>query len=158
MSNSPQIIKVASKGKWESGVKTSLSIRDFSPFIMDEPESLGGTDEGANPMEYVLAALSGCTSVMIALIAQEQSFRFSGVEFENVGYIDLRGLMGAEGVLPHFQKVRFEVIISTEESDERIAELKAEVEKRCPVFNLLRDAGVPIEADWIKNKSLAKAN
>lgn len=157
MANSPQIAKVLSTGKWDSGVKTTLRVRDFPPIVMDEPEQLGGTDEGANPMEYVLAALSGCTSVMISLIAQEKNFLFSGVDFENIGYIDLRGLQGVSGVSPHFQKVRFEVVISTEESNERIAELKDEVEKRCPVYNLLKDAGVPLEANWVRN-TVVKAN
>lgn len=61
-------------GKWESGLKTSISIRDFAPVIVDEPANLGGTNEGPNPLEYVLAGLSSCTSVMIALIAKEQKF------------------------------------------------------------------------------------
>ncbi len=116
---------------------------------MDEPEELGGYDHGPSPMEFVLAALSGCTSVMISMIAQEKNFAFSGVEFENVGVLDLQGLMGVEGVSPHFQKVRFDVTLDTDENQERIQELKETVEKRCPVFNLLKDAGVEVVANWM---------
>ncbi|MEH7180511.1 OsmC family protein [Neobacillus vireti] len=145
-----QLLKVETSGKWESGLKTSISIRDFSKLIVDEPKSLGGTDEGPNPVEYVLAALTSCTSVMIALISKEKKFSFQGGDFKNNGTLDLQGLMGVEGVSPHFQSVSFDVILETQESDSRVEELKEEVEKRCPVYNLLKDAGVEIESNWYK--------
>jgi uncharacterized OsmC-like protein len=145
-----QILKVETSGKWEKGLQTSISIRDFQPFIVDEPKSLGGTDEGPNPVEYVLAALSSCTSVMIAFIAKEQNFSYKGASFANEGTIDLQGLMGVEGVSPHFQTVQFDVILDTDEDDARIEQLKLEVEKRCPVMNLLKDAGTEVQSNWIK--------
>ncbi|MBO0995368.1 OsmC family protein [Bacillus sp. SD088] len=148
MTSTKTLLKVETAGKWESGVKTSIQIRDFDSFVIDEPTSLGGTDEGANPVEFVLAGLSGCTSVMIALIAKEQNFSFDGVDFKNIGEIDLQGLKGVAGVSPHFQSVTFDVIVKTNENDERLQALKKEVEKRCPVMNLLLDAGVPVQSTW----------
>ncbi|KRG15323.1 OsmC family protein [Lederbergia galactosidilytica] len=150
MTSTKTLLKVETAGKWEDGVKTSIQIRDFDSFIIDEPASLGGTDQGANPVEFVLAGLTGCTSVMIALIAKEQNFTFAGVDFQNIGEIDLQGLKGVKGVSPHFQSVTFDVIIKTNESAERLQALKAEVEKRCPVMNLLLDAGVPVQSNWKK--------
>jgi uncharacterized OsmC-like protein len=58
--------------------------------------------------------------------------------------------MGVEGVSPHFQKIRFQVNIQTEESEERVEQLKNEVERRCPVFNLFVDAGIEIDTKWRK--------
>ncbi|WP_459500518.1 OsmC family protein [Bacillus sp. C1] len=145
-----KLLKVKTSGKWEGGLKTSISIRDFSKFIVDEPKSLGGTDEGPNPVEYVLGALSSCTSVMIGLISKEKDFSYQEVDFENNGTLDLQGLMGVKGISIHFQSVNFDVIFRTYEPDSRITELKEEVEKRCPVYNLLKDAGVRIESNWYK--------
>jgi len=145
-----ELTKMNTSGKWESGLKTSISIRDFAPVIVDEPANLGGTDEGPNPLEYVLAGLSSCTSVMIALIAKEQNFTFEAVSFENEGSIDLEGLMGVEGVSTYFQTVKYTVYIETSETDEKLSALKAAVEKRCPVLNILINAGVNVEANWIK--------
>lgn len=145
-----QLLEMKTSGKWEDGLKTSVSIRDFSALIVDEPKSLGGTDEGPNPIEYVLAALSSCTSVMIGLISKEKKFSYQGVAFENSGVLDLQGLMGVEGVSPHFKSVNFDVIFRTDEPDSRIEELKEEVEKRCPVYSLLTDAGVKVESKWHK--------
>ncbi|PIC69336.1 hypothetical protein CSV77_14285 [Sporosarcina sp. P16b] len=50
----------------------------------------------------------------------------------------------------HFQKIRFICEITTNESDTAIEQLKAEVERRCPVYNLFTDAGIPVESKWIK--------
>ena len=145
-----QLLKVETSGKWEKGLKTSISIRDFSALIVDEPKNLGGTDEGPNPVEYVLGALSSCTSVMIGIISKEKGCSYQGADFKNTGTLDLQGLMGVEGVSPHFQNVNFDVIFNTNEDVSKIEELKEEVEKRCPVYNLLKDAGAKIESNWTK--------
>ncbi|MBO8172935.1 MAG: OsmC family protein [Bacillaceae bacterium] len=150
MAVSSSLVKVSAASTWEGGVKTRNVIRNFPEFYMDEPEQLGGTDTAPNPMEYVVAALNGCKGVMIPMIAGELNFSFTGIRFETSGYIDPRGLMGEEGVSPHFKKVKFNVYIQTDETDERLEQLKSQVEKRCPVFNLLKDAGVDLEVQWHK--------
>ena len=53
--------------------------------VLDEPASLGGTNEGPNPVEYELAALSGCISVMGHLIAKEMGFELRGIQTEIEG-------------------------------------------------------------------------
>lgn len=144
------LITIETSGKWDGGLKNSVFIRDFSPIIVDEPKGLGGTDEGPNPIEYVLGALSTCTSITIAFVAKELKFSYSGLEFENSGTLDLRGINGVDGVRTHFQTVDIEILFDTDESIEKIERLKETVEKRCPVFNLLKDAGVQLNANWVK--------
>jgi uncharacterized OsmC-like protein len=53
-------------------------------------------------------------------------------------------------VTPHFQTVRLEATVITEESEERLREVVEETEARCPVYNLISDAGVKLEARWIR--------
>jgi len=151
------IIEVSSKTTWTSGVASISYIRDFNPVVMDEPVFLGGQDTGANPLEYVTAALNGCKAVMIPLIAKELQFNFKSLDFETKGTVDLRGLMGEQGISSHFQTLVFKVFIETDESDERLTELKTKVASRCPVYNLLKEAGVNIEAIW-QRKSLSITN
>lgn len=150
MTTTAQLFEVSSTGKWVSGLKTEISIRDFSPVFVDEPKALGGKDEAPNPVEYVLAGLTSCTSVMIALIAKEQDFSYSAVEFSNKGTLDLRGLAGDPNVSPHFETVSYNVDITTDESNDKIEALRVAVENRCPVLNLLKDANVKINANWTK--------
>lgn len=147
---SKQIIEVEAAGRWTKGVQTEVSIRHFEPFLIDEPKALGGHDEGANPIEYVLAGLNGCVSVMIAIIAKELDFSYDEVEFESSGTLDLQGLMGVEGVTPNFQTVTLNVYFDTEESAERVQELKEVVESRCPVMTLIRTSGVAVSGEWSK--------
>lgn len=142
------LVKMGAKGKWEEGVRSVHTIRDFEAFSMDEPVDLGGKDTGGTPLEYIAAALNGCNAVMIPLIAKEMDFFFSGISFETVGILDARGISGVENVKTYFQKVRFSLEIETDESDEALSQLKNEVERRCPVFNLFVDAGIPVAVDW----------
>jgi uncharacterized OsmC-like protein len=148
MAQTSTLVKVSAAGKWDSGVKTDISIRNFPIFSMDEPPTLGGVDAGAMPLEYVLAALNGCKGVMIPLVAQELNFVFSGIDFESTGIVDTQGLMGEEGVSTYFQKIRFTANIHTKESEERIEQLKQEVERRCPVLNLFIAAGIKLDIKW----------
>lgn len=144
------LVKMGASGKWQEGIRSTHTIREFEAFSMDEPTELGGADTGATPLEYMAAALNGCKAVMVPLIAKEQGFTFTALDFETTGILDIRGLMGEEGVQTYFQKVRFVLEIATEESDEAMARLKAEVERRCPVYNLFADAGIAVEAKWVR--------
>lgn len=65
-------------------------------------------------------------------------------------------MLGAEGVSPHFQRVENTIWFETDESEERIGQLKEIVEQRCPVYNLFKDAGVKIDLNWIRQKGGVK--
>ncbi len=144
----PQLVTVRCRGAWEGKVRTALRVRNFPPFYSDEPEALGGDDTGPNPMEYMMAALNGCVSVMIALVAKEMDFQYEAVELLADGVLDVRGLMGVPGVQPHFTEVRLNVKIKTDEPLERLNELKEKVEARCPAAGLINAAKVPFHSTW----------
>jgi uncharacterized OsmC-like protein len=134
-------------GKQTSGMRTDVRARQFN-LVIDEPESLGGTDEGANPMEYVLAGLAGCASVMLRMIAKEQDLEYESVSLDIRGTLDLRGLEGVPGVSRHFQTVTGKVEVVTSDAD-KLQKVAEAIEDRCPAYNLLKDAGVDIACDWV---------
>lgn len=68
-------------GNNEDGLKTTVNVRDLDGFIVDEPERLGGTNAGANPLEYFLGALSACTSIVLRYAARDEAFEYTGVDF-----------------------------------------------------------------------------
>lgn len=131
-------------------MKTVIDCGEFGRFVTDEPIPHGGTAEGPSPLQAVLGALCGCEAVTFRRTATELGFEYTGVEFEGAFTIDIRGRMGVPGVRPHFQTVRFQATVSTRESEDRLRRVVEETERRCPVYNLLSDAGVKVEAVWIR--------
>ena len=130
-----------------------LALHDYGEFgtmMTDEPLAHGGTSEGPSPLQAVLGALCGCESVTFNRTAKEMGFAYDGIEFEAEFTIDIRGRMGQRGVRQHFQTVRVEAIVATDESEERFAAVVEETEARCPVFNLLNDAGVNMKVRWVR--------
>lgn len=144
-----KIALLEARGKWTHGVRTEVSVRSFSPFVMDEPQSLGGDDTGPNPMEYVLGSYIGCASVMLNIIAKEYGLTYSGAEFHIEGTLDIRGLEGAPDISPYFNKVFGTVRVTTNASDEALQRVVSQVEKRCPVYTMLVAAGVETDIQWI---------
>ncbi len=45
------------------GLHSKATVRDFAPLDIDEPPVLGGTDQGPNPVEVILAALGSCQEI-----------------------------------------------------------------------------------------------
>lgn len=76
-----------------SPAKTIVKARNFQ-IIVDEPASLGGSNEGPNPVEYVLASLAGCLNVMGHVVAGEMGFELRGVKIDISGDLNPDRLFG----------------------------------------------------------------
>lgn len=147
------VITVSANGVWKSGVESTVNVRGFDSMVMDEPPALGGTDHGPNPMEYVAGSFVGCFTVMLQLIGGELGIEVSKLEIAAEGDIDLRGLYGTADVSPHFQEFRSTVSFAAGGNVENLAQLKSEATKRCPVYNMLKDAGCEPQIDWQVDQS-----
>ncbi|GGE27923.1 osmotically inducible protein C [Marinithermofilum abyssi] len=143
-----QIMNVAVQS--ESRRMRTLVETNKHQFIVDEPANMGGTDQGANPLEYLLGSLVGCENVIANFVAKEMNFQLDGIRFQVEGELDSRGLMGDPEVKPYFQKVQIQAQVETSESEERVQELQKVVDQRCPVFTLMKAAGVELEVEWKK--------
>lgn len=122
---------------------------EYGDFVTDEPIAHGGTGEGPSPLQAVLGALCGCESVTFHRTAEEMEFEYDGISFDAEFSIDIRGRLGVRGVRQHFQSIRVEATVTTDETAEFLAEVVEETEARCPVYNLVKDAGVTVEMQWV---------
>lgn len=104
---------------------------------IDEPEEMGGTDEGMNPVELALCSLGGCLSICASMFAESCDVELNDFSVDLEGDLDLRGFKGADDVDPGFQDVRFTLNIDSDSPEENIAELVEVIEKRCPVSDSL---------------------
>ena len=129
-----------------------MAVHDYGEYghgVTDEPIAHGGTGEGPSPLQAVLGALCGCETVTFNRTSKDMDFSYESIEFEAEFTIDIRGRLGVREVRPHFQTVRMQATVVTNESRERLAAVVEETEARCPVYNLLQDAGVNLETLWI---------
>lgn len=60
--------------QWSSGYRSHVAVRDFD-VVADEPESVGGTDEGPTPTELFLIALATCFTMAVAHAARKRDVR-----------------------------------------------------------------------------------
>lgn len=143
----PWMKPVRAAGSWQGSMTTEVQMRKFS-FRTDEPIAVGGTNQAPTPMEVVAGAVNGCITVVIETVAKELGVRLEQVETESIAFMDSRGFHGTAEVSPHFHEYTLRIRVVTPEPTASLAGFRAQVEKRCPALNLLRDAGVPVDLLW----------
>lgn len=108
--------------------------------VMDDPEAMGGEDAGAMPVEYLLAAWTGCLNATVRAVAPDFDLTVEGVAVEATGEFDPRRHLGhAEEPRAGYQDVEATVDVDFADAvdDDTLAEFTAAVEKRCPVSDNL---------------------
>ena len=128
-----QELKFSINSTSESAARTRVSTRGFD-LIVDEPESLGGTDHAPNPVEYILAGYAGCINVVAHLVANELDFELKNFKVDIHGYINPERLFGTS----YKDRAGYKSLEVTLQTSSEIApELKKtwldEVKNRCPV-------------------------
>jgi organic hydroperoxide reductase OsmC/OhrA len=95
--------KFRAHNKWVNGGHNHITVTGFygaqeehsheKPFEFDadEPPLLLGEDIGANPVEYLLTALSACLTTAMSYHAAAKGIELKGVESRYEGDLDLRG-------------------------------------------------------------------
>ncbi|HSK22445.1 MAG TPA: OsmC family protein [Egicoccus sp.] len=132
----------------EATLKTVVDTGEWGTFVTDEPVAHGGTGEGPSPLQTVLGALCGCEGVTFKRAADDMGLDYEGLEFEAAYTIDIRGRQGDRSVRPHFQTIKVVAKVYTAASHGQLREVVAETEARCPVLNLVKDAGVDVTMVW----------
>jgi len=136
-------------GTTHATMRTVLDYADAGVQVTDEPAAAGGGGSGPTPLQSVLGALCGCEAVTFRRTATEFGFEYDRIDFEAACTIDIRGRSGDRSVRPHFQTVKLQATVITSQSQEALDELVEEVEARCPVMNLMKDAGVRLDVRWV---------
>ena len=128
------------KAHSENPTKTIVKARTFE-MIIDEPADLGGTNDGANPVEYILAALAGCLNVMCHLVAREMNFELRGVEIKLSGTLNPAKLFGQETPdRAGYKKIEVEINPDTDADKATLEKWIQTVERRCPVSDNIANA------------------
>jgi uncharacterized OsmC-like protein len=135
-------ITLKSSVQWEQGVRCQAKIRD-KQIVIDEPKELGGTDEGPNPVELLLAALGGCLNIIVNSFAAQYQVEIKGLTVETEGDIDPDGYTEKNpSVRPGLQEVRYSVKIDSPSPQKNVQQLLEHVDRICPIKDTL--SGVPV--------------
>jgi uncharacterized OsmC-like protein len=110
----------------------------------DEPPVLLGTDQGPNPVEYLLTALAACVTTAIVYHAAAKQVVIEELETTVEGTIDLRGFLGIDpSVRNGYEQIRMRYRIKTDATDEQLEELVRLGPTYSPVFDSVTK-GVPV--------------
>jgi len=101
-------------------------------FVMDEPEDVGGSDEGPTPGEMVAAALAACTTITMRMYADRKGWPLGAVEVRVERLPD----EPAEGGRKPTPRYRRTLAIDGDLDEAQMARMR-QVADRCPVHRQL---------------------
>jgi len=123
----------------ETPARTKVKARNFE-IIVDEPQELGGSNQAANPVEYVLAAFSGCLNVMGHLVAKEMNFELKGLEIEIEGSLNPDKLFGKNDKdRAGYKEIKVVLKPDTNADQTTLNKWMQQVEERCPVSDNIQN-------------------
>ncbi len=152
--------------KWVNGGHNTTRVKDFygagqedasrtKPFVMeaDEPAVLLGEDNGANPVEYVLAGLAGCMTTSMVYHAAARGIKIESIESSFEGDLDLQGFLGlSDKVRNGYENIRVTFKIKADAPEETLQELIEIAQQRSPVFDIVTNP-VPVKVELAKAES-----
>ena len=136
--------------EWAGGTHTSAVVEDFFglgeeqkhrqayQYDTDHPEVFASEDKGSTPVEFVLVGLAGCLTAGIASVAQNRGIQLRSVKATVEGGMDLYGILGIDSDIRNgFDGVSVRFDIDADASEEDIAAVVAQSQKRSAVFDII---------------------
>jgi putative redox protein len=111
--------------RWDGGLRAVVDAGRFQ-LVVDEPESVGGTDRGPQPTDVLLASVASCFAIAMAYAARKSGFELA----------DLLVTVTATYDGPRFSAVA--IALSSTTARETLTGLIPEAERVCYVTNTLR--------------------
>lgn len=142
-----KLIKVALEGYAPTASLTEVRVRGHS-FVIDEPPYRHGTDVGPTPLETLLGALIGCTNVIARRIAMEMKIDLKIDKIDVLGHLDHRGIDRVADVPVPFPTIELKVKATTSGTEEDMLRLREDINARCPMSVILKQAGSQIVESW----------
>jgi uncharacterized OsmC-like protein len=135
--------------KWQNGVHSTTTIQNFfglgeeqshkteTVFDADHPAVFAAEDNGITPIEYLLVGLASCLIGGVASVAQNRGIQLRSVEATVEGSHDIRGILGDGDVRNGYNDIKVNFTIDADATDQEIAALVAQSQKRSAVFDAL---------------------
>lgn len=122
----------------KEGMVVQAKSRKFE-LTIDEPEALGGTDTGMNPVELVLCALGACQAIVARVYAPKFEIDLQEFWMELEGDLDIDGFLNKSDVRSGFSEIRYNIHIKSSAPSEKVEPFVDFIRSKCPVGDTVRD-------------------
>lgn len=142
------------KCEWIDGVHSRSTIEGFYglgeelthdqvfSIDADHPPQFAAPDNGPTPVEIVLGGLASCLMAGVASVAENRGIQLKSAKATVEGDMDLAGILGIDpDVRNGFRDIRVRFDIDADASQEDIAALVAQSQKRSAVFDIITNPG-----------------
>jgi uncharacterized OsmC-like protein len=136
--------------KWVNGTHSQSTVKGFFglgeeqshktefSFDADHPEIFASEDNGATPVELVLAGLASCLTAGVAAVAQMRDIQLKSVSATLEAGMDVQGILGIDSdVRNGFDGIKVHYNIDADATDDEIKALVAQSQKRSAVFDIV---------------------
>jgi uncharacterized OsmC-like protein len=136
--------------KWIKGTHSRSTIKGFFglggeqshktefTFDADHPEIFASEDNGATPVELVLAGLASCLTAGIAAVAQMREIQLRSVKATLEGSMDIQGILGIDSdVRNGFDGIKVTYDIDADATPDEIKAIVAQSQKRSAVYDIV---------------------
>jgi uncharacterized OsmC-like protein len=135
---------------WKRGTHTQTSVQKFFglgeeqshrqvfSYDTDHPEIFASEDIGSTPTEMVLVGLAGCLTGGIATVAEHRKIQLHSVSATIEAPINIQGILGIDSDIRNgFSSITVKYTIDADASEDEIAALVAQSQKRSAVFDTI---------------------
>jgi uncharacterized OsmC-like protein len=137
---------------FKGGAKSVITLKSGHVLVADEPAGFaggaGGENAGPTPTGFLCAAFAADIPVMLQRIARELDIVLDAVSARVTIAWNPRGIAGLDDVPPTPFEAVSDIALRTAAPEAAIEALKSAYERRCPLFNLLRQGGCRMIENW----------
>lgn len=148
------------QNRWVDGSENRTKIKGFYgagqedtsraeawEFVNGEPPVLLGSNEGANPVEFLLHALAGCVTTTFVLSAASRGISIESISTTLEGDMDLQGFLDLDAnVTPGYENIKVKMDVNANCSDSELDELIEYARTHSPVSQTIsRPVPITIE-------------
>jgi uncharacterized OsmC-like protein len=152
LTDAPEAAKFqwSARCEWVNGTHSRSTITNFSglgdqhahrqtyTIDADHPEVFASEDNGATPVEIVLAALASCLTAGVATVATNRGVQLRSVTAVVQGGMDIQGILGIDADIRNgFDRIDVRYEIDADASRADLEAIVAQSQKRSAVFDVV---------------------